>query len=158
MYSSFKRALPHWWRPPAPCLCLHPTRAHHSICPTRPHLGLLRVTSSVYHPFIRGYERRSRIPDHSIMPVLKTREEIRAGNVQGRPARLRVQSEGGCLDEDCWLVVKSQLGLITPQINQRNCRHWWKCHVSCWVLHNTVLCHIWWDVCCSSHIWAHLGM
>ncbi|KAF3852209.1 hypothetical protein F7725_005564, partial [Dissostichus mawsoni] len=48
--------------------------------PAGPHLRQLCVTSSVYHPFIRGYERRSRIPDHSIMPVLKSREEIRAGN------------------------------------------------------------------------------
>lgn len=43
----------------------------------------LCLTSSVHHPFIRGYERRSSRPDHSIMPVLKSRKDIWAGNVQG---------------------------------------------------------------------------
>lgn len=66
---------------------LHPPSTQiytHPLSAARPHSSHLRAASPVYHPFIRGYERRSRIPDHSIMPVLKSREEIRAGNVQGR--------------------------------------------------------------------------
>lgn len=54
-----------------------------SPCET-PLASVLRVSSSVHNPFIWGYERRSWTPDHSIMPVLKSIEGIRAGNVTGR--------------------------------------------------------------------------